>query len=64
MNAKDAILTKQKRQHDMGQYETMKYFDKDAKIKKLTWLVIFDDIKAGEEGEECDSLSMLCHCET
>ena len=22
--------------------------------KKLTWSVIFDDVKAGGEGEECD----------
>ena len=37
----------------MGRYEAMKYFDKEVN-KKLTWSVIFDDVKAGGEGEECD----------
>ena len=41
----------------MGQYEAMKYFDKEEN-KKLTWSVIFDDVKAGGEGEECDSSAM------
>jgi len=52
----NAILTRQKRQRDMGQYEAMKYFDKEVN-KKLTWLVIFDDLKAGG-GEECNSSAM------
>ena len=37
----------------MGRYEAMTYFDKEVD-KKLTWPVIFDDVKAGGEGEECD----------
>ena len=49
----DAILTRRKRQRDMGRYEAMKYFDKEVN-KKLTWSKIFDDVKAGGEGEECD----------
>ena len=54
----DAILTRRKRQRDMGRYEAIKYFDKEVN-KKLTWSVIFDDVKAGGEGEECDiSLAM------
>ncbi len=48
----DAILTRRKRHHDMGQYEAMKYFDKEVN-KKLTWLVIFDNVKAGEGGAAC-----------
>ena len=56
----DAILTRQKRhrERDMGRYEAMKYFDKEVN-KKLTWSVIFDDVKAGEEGEECDISSAM-----
>ena len=37
----------------MGQYEAMKYFDKEVN-KKLTWSVIFVNVKAGGEGEECN----------
>jgi hypothetical protein len=37
MKVEDAISTRQKRQCDMGRYEGMKYFDKEMKIKKLTW---------------------------
>jgi len=37
----------------MGRYEATKYFDKEVN-KKLTWSVIFDNVKAGGEGEECD----------
>ena len=33
----------------MGRYQAMKYFDKELKIKKLKWLVIFDDIKSTDE---------------
>ena len=42
----------------MGRYEAMKYFDKEVN-KKLTWSVIFDDDKAGGEGEECDISSAM-----
>jgi hypothetical protein len=37
----------------MGRYEALKCFDKEVN-KKLTWSVIFDNVKAGGEGEECD----------
>ena len=53
----DAISTRQKRQRDMGRYEAMKYLDKEMN-KKLTWSVIFDDVNAGGEGEECVSSAM------
>jgi hypothetical protein len=49
----DAISTRRKRQRDMGRYEAMTYFD-SKEDKKLTWSVIFDNVKAGGEGEECD----------
>ena len=49
----DAISTRRKRQRDMGRYEAMKYFDKEVN-KKLTWPVIFVNVKAGGEGEECN----------
>jgi hypothetical protein len=32
----------------------MIYFKKEAKVDKLTWLVlIFDDVKGGGEGKDC-----------
>ncbi len=47
----DTILTHQKKQRDMGQYKAMKYFEKEAKMNKLTWLVlIFDDVKGVGRG--------------
>jgi hypothetical protein len=49
MKVKDAILTRRKRQRDMGPYEAMKYFDKEVKIMKLTWSVIFDNVKLTDE---------------
>ena len=49
-NNDDAILTRRKRQRDMGRYEVMKYYDKEVKIKKLTWSVIFEDAKSADEG--------------
>ena len=58
MKVDNAISTRQKRQRDMGRYEAMKYFGKEVN-KKLTWLVIFDDVKAGGEGEECDISSAM-----
>jgi hypothetical protein len=36
MKVEDTISTRQKRQRDMGQYEVMKYFNNEVKIKKLT----------------------------
>jgi hypothetical protein len=53
----NAILTRRKRQRDIGRYEAMKYFDKEVS-KKLTWSVIFDDVKAGGGGECDNSLAM------
>ena len=41
----------------------MKYFDKEAKINKLTWSVIFADVK-GEGGGERDSSAVLCQRKT
>jgi hypothetical protein len=38
----------------------MIFFEQGKKIKKITWLVIFDD---GKEGEERKSLAILCHQE-
>ena len=52
MKVDDAISTSQKR------HEAMKYFDKEVN-KKLTWSVIFDDVKAGWEGEECNISSAM-----
>ena len=40
----DTITTKRKKQRDYGQFEAMKYFDKDAK-SKLIWLeLILDEL--------------------
>ena len=31
-------------------------------MDKLTWLVlIFDDVKGGGEGNDCEGLALLCH---
>ena len=58
----DTILTRQKKQHDMGQYEAMQYFKKEGKMNKLTWLVlIFDNVKGAGKGNECKSSA--CHLE-
>ncbi len=51
-----------KKQQDMGQYKAMIYFEKEAKMDKLTWLVlIFDNVKGGGEGMDCKGLALLCH---
>ncbi len=49
----DTISTRRKKQHNMGRYEAMLYFEKEGKTNKLTWLVlIFDDVtQGGREGE-------------
>ncbi len=40
----------------------MIYFEKEAKMDKLTWLVlIFDDVKEGGEGKDWEGLALLCH---
>ena len=38
MTKTDLVGTLQKRQHDVGRYETMKYFMQDD-MKRLSWLV-------------------------
>ncbi len=44
----------------MGQYEAMIYFEKEAKMDKLTWLVlIFDDVKGGGGGEGLRGLGIV-----
>ncbi len=56
------ILTHQKKQHDMGQYKAMQYFEKKGKMNTLTWLVlIFDNVKGAGKGNECAGSAMLCH---
>jgi hypothetical protein len=58
----DSISTRRKKQQDMGRYEAMIYFEKEAKMDKLTWLVlIFDDVKGGGEGKDCEGSALLCH---
>jgi hypothetical protein len=48
----------------MGRYKVMQYFKKEGKMNKLTWLVlIFDDVKGGVKGKECDGSAMSCHLE-
>ncbi len=43
----------------MGRYEGMIYSKKEAKMDKLTWLVlIFDNVKGGKD---CKGLALLCH---
>ncbi len=56
------ISTRQKKQQDMGRYEGMIYSEKEAKMDKLTWLVlIFDDVKGVGEGKDCEGLALLFH---
>jgi hypothetical protein len=58
----NSILTRQKKQRDMGRNKAMIYFEKKLKMDKLTWLVlIFDDVKGGGEGKDCKGLALLCH---
>ncbi len=46
----------------MGQYEGMIYSKKEAKMDKLTWLVlIFDNVKGSGEGKDFEGLALLCH---
>jgi hypothetical protein len=46
----------------MGQYEAMIHFKKEANMDKLTWLVlIFDNVKGGGEGKDCEGSALLCH---
>jgi hypothetical protein len=57
----DTILMHQKKQCDMGLHDAMKYFEMEAKeMSKLTWLVlIFDDVKGGGEGKECNGSAIF-----
>jgi hypothetical protein len=58
----DSISTRQKKKQDMERYEAMIYFEKEAKMDKLIWLVlIFDNVKGGGEGKDCECLALLCH---
>jgi hypothetical protein len=47
----------------MGHYEAIKYFDKEAKIKKLTWMVlIFNDVKGSKSARRMWTMTQyLCH---
>ncbi len=46
----------------MGRYEGIIYSEKEAKMDKLTWLVlIFDNVKGGGEGKDCKGFALLCH---
>ncbi len=40
----DTITTKRKKQRDYGQFEAMKYFDKDAKSKLIWFELILDEL--------------------
>ena len=62
----DSISTHQKKQQDMGQYKGMIYSEKEAKMDKLSWLVlIFDNAKGGGvEGKECNSSATSLFCGT
>ncbi len=58
----DSISMRRKKQQDMGRYDAMVYFEKVAKMDKLTWLVlIFDDVKGGGAGNDCEGSALLCH---
>jgi hypothetical protein len=58
----NSILMRQKKQQDMGQYEAMIYFEKEAKMNELTWLVlIFDNVKGGGEEKDYEGSALLCH---
>ncbi len=40
----------------------MIYFENEAKMDKLAWLVlIFDNVKGGGEGKDCKGSALLCH---
>jgi hypothetical protein len=56
----DIISTQQKRQHNLGRFDVLVYFEQTKKIMKLKWLVLFDDDKKGGERK---SSAMLCHHE-
>jgi hypothetical protein len=57
----DVIGTRQKRQHDMGQFKAMQYFDGN-KHKKLTWLaLLFSNNKGPTEWGKANSTDDGCH---
>ena len=60
----DLLLTKRKRQHDIGRCEAMKYFDEN-KDKKMTWpAMLFNDEKGLTGGGKVDATDDSCHIET
>ena len=60
----DLLLTKRKRQRNIGQCEAMKCFDEN-KDKKMTWsAMLFDDEKGLTGGGKVDAADDSCHVET
>jgi hypothetical protein len=56
----DSISSRRKKQQDMGRYKGMIYSKKEAKMDKLTWLVlIFDNVKGGGEGKDCKGMALF-----
>jgi hypothetical protein len=47
----DIISRLQKRQHNLGRMDAMIYFKQNKKIKKCTWLVIFNNDKEGRSAK-------------
>ena len=59
------IAMSRKRQRDVGRFEAMKYFEKEGKMDKLTWLVsIFDNVKAGGRGRSREDGATSSHLDT
>ena len=60
----DLLLTKQKRQRNIGLCEAMKYFNEN-KDKKMTWSeMLFVDEKGLTGGGKVDATDDSCHLET
>ncbi len=50
----DTIVMSREKQCDVGQFETMKYFEHEGKMDKLTLSVlIIDNVKGGGGEREC-----------
>jgi hypothetical protein len=59
----DVIGIRQKRQRDMGRFESMQYFDGN-KDKKLTLLALsFSNDKGPTGGGKANSTGNACHCQ-
>ena len=57
----DVTGTRRKRQHDMGRFEVMQYFEGN-KDKTLMWsALLFSDDKGPTEGGKADSTDDKCH---